>query len=122
MRDYTAEIQYTTLQQLRDNGELHSHHSLHSLLALKEQNTVYGNIPNYFVISLYMSFKGQVGLEWVRFVCVMGWVNFLSQHLKDILVFINWRGFSLFSARPIVTKTAYLRQHIIHYSLTTFLC
>lgn len=84
--------------------EIRNYHSPHSLPSLKEQSTVYGNIQKYFVISLYMSFKGQVGLEWVRFVCVMGWVNFLTQHLKDIPVFMNWRGFSLFYTRPVLTK------------------
>lgn len=56
---------------------------------LKGKNNVYGNIPKYFVISLYISFKGQVGLDWVRFISAMGWVNFLTQRLKDISIFTN---------------------------------
>lgn len=101
--------------------ELRSHHSSHSLPSLTEQSNVYGNIPKYIVISLYMSFKGQVGLEWVRFVCVMGWVNFLTQHLKDIPVFMNWRWFSLFSTRPILTKNC-VSSPWYHASFTFNVC
>ena len=101
-------------------AELRSHHSSHSLPSLKEQNTVYGNIPKYFVISLYMSFKGQDGLEWVRSVCVMGWVNFLTQHLKDILSVRTGEYFLYSLPDQSQLKPAYLHHDIMHHSLIMF--
>jgi hypothetical protein len=41
--------------------------------------------------------------NWVRFIPVKGWVNFLTVHLKDILAYTDWYYHSLFYTRTILT-------------------